>query len=385
VVTVPDAVRARYRSPAAQGICAVALLIATVGYVATNLLALGHVLNAIAPISVPEGTVIGTAIVLAYSATGGILAGVRTDVFQGAVKAIASVLVFVAVMRQGVGLGGITHTILAHDPALLGPWGTMTPLAALSLFFVFGVGTLGQPHVISKYYMLRDPLKLRWYPLLMTLVLLITLLLFFSFGLGVKAAVLGGSMPPLKVADDATPAFLLTRTSPWLAAIVLSGIVAASMGIVNAFLNVAAAALTHDIPAALNRPLSDELTYGRLATLVVALVALAVAIQSGAVVALLGIFGWGLFAATLVPSLAIGLNWKGASRAAAIASMATGLAVTILFELFNRFSGHHTPPSISAAGVELLLAILVFFVVSWCTPAGAARDLDPDIARIMSG
>jgi hypothetical protein len=27
---------------------------------------------------------------------------------------------------------------------------------------------MGQPHVIHKFYMLRDPRKLKWYPLLVT-------------------------------------------------------------------------------------------------------------------------------------------------------------------------------------------------------------------------
>ena len=31
----------------------------------------------------------------------------------------------------------------------------MSPLAALSFFFVFGLGSLGQPHVVHKFYMLR--------------------------------------------------------------------------------------------------------------------------------------------------------------------------------------------------------------------------------------
>jgi chromosomal replication initiator protein len=56
----------------------------------------------------------------------------------------------------------------------------LTPLAALSFFFVFGLGTLGQPHVVHKYYMLRDPRRLRWYPLLMTGALVISLLLYFG-------------------------------------------------------------------------------------------------------------------------------------------------------------------------------------------------------------
>ena len=71
--------------------------------------------------------------------------------------AVASVLVFVFVLRAGSGLEGISRTILAADPGFLSPWGTLTPLAALSFYFVFALGALGQPHVVHKFYMLRDP------------------------------------------------------------------------------------------------------------------------------------------------------------------------------------------------------------------------------------
>lgn len=383
VITVPDAVGARYRSRAAQGICAAAILIATVTYVATNLLALGYVLNAVCGVSLAEGVIVGTAVVVAYSATGGILAGVYTDVFQGTIKAIASLLVFITVLRSGHGLGGISRTILAHEPAFLGPWGHLTPLAALSFFLVFGLGTLGQPHVISKYYMLKDPRQLRWYPLLMTVVLLVTLLLFFSIGLGVKAAVLAGEMAPLVQRDDATPMFLVHRASPWLAGVVFSGIAAAIMGTVNAFLNVGAAAVTHDLPLAFGWRVGDELRVGRIATIAIAGAAAALALLPGQVVAFLGIFAWGLFASTLVPSLAIGMNWPGATRVGAIASMAVGLLVTLVFESLSGAKLYAFPAGLTASGLALVLSIVTFFVVSWLTRANASGDLDPDVRLVM--
>src|SRR6187431_1902061 len=74
--TVPDAIGARYRSPAAQGLAAVAMLIAVVGYIATNLLALGLVIDAIFSTGLAPGIWIGTAVILAYSVAGGIMAGI---------------------------------------------------------------------------------------------------------------------------------------------------------------------------------------------------------------------------------------------------------------------------------------------------------------------
>ncbi len=47
LVTVPDAIGARYGSSAAQGLSAVAILIGIVGYLGTNILALGIVVDSI--------------------------------------------------------------------------------------------------------------------------------------------------------------------------------------------------------------------------------------------------------------------------------------------------------------------------------------------------
>ena len=151
LVTVPDAIGARYRSPAAQGLSAVAILVGLVGYIATNVLALGIVIDAIFDVGLPAGIWIGTAVTLAYSAGGGILAGIWTDVFQGALMAIASTVVFVFALDSGGGLSAIARAIQSVDPTLLGPWGARGAMVALSFFFVFAVGSLGQPHIAHKY------------------------------------------------------------------------------------------------------------------------------------------------------------------------------------------------------------------------------------------
>ena len=119
LMTVPDAIGARYRSPAAQGLSGLAILIAVIGYMATNILALGLVIDAIFGTGLTWGVWIGMAIVLGYSVAGGILAGVYTDVFQGSLMAVASVLVFIYTLRTGGGMEGISRTILAADAAFM--------------------------------------------------------------------------------------------------------------------------------------------------------------------------------------------------------------------------------------------------------------------------
>ncbi len=384
LMTIPDAIGVRFQSPAAQGLAAVAILIAVVGYMATNILALGLVVDAIFGVGLTTGIAVGTAITLAYSVAGGIMAGVYTDVFQGVVMAIASTLVFVYALQSGGGMVSISQTVMAADPLFLGPWGTVGPLTALSFFFVFGVGSLGQPHIMHKFYMLKDVRRLKWYPLIMTGAMSLTLLLYFGVGIAMKALAVRGAVAPLTRADEATPMFLLGYVPVFVAALVFAGVAAAIMSTVNSFMSIGAAALTHDLPRAFGRTVRDELRWGRIWTVVLSVMAAVVASRSGALVAFLGIFGFGLFASTLVPALAIGLNWRGATREGALASMATGLVVTLVCETLAYWRWFTLPAGVTVSGLALVGSLAVFLAVSWGTRRRAAGQLAPDVARVMA-
>lgn len=383
LITVPDAVGVRYDSRWAQGLAGVGVLVAVIGYTATNFLALGLVIQAIFGWSLGASVWLGAGIVLAYTVAGGMIAGIYTDVFQGSLMAVASVLVFLFCLEAGGGLSEISRTLIAADPEFLSPWGKLTPLAALSFFFVFGVGSLGQPQVLHKFYMLDDPRRLKWYPVLVTGALFLAMLLYFGIGVTTRALVADGTLAALANPDQATPVFLLRFTPLLLAAVVFSSVAAAIMSTVNAFVNIGAAVITHDLPVALGRPLEDELAWGRAGTLLITLAAALTAHLSGTLVAFLGIFGWGLFAAVLVPSLAVGLNWEGATRAGAVASIAVGLGLTLVLETAAYLGAYSFPEGVTVSGLVLVASLLVFFVVSWLTEDGSGEAIAPDVRMVM--
>jgi Na+/proline symporter len=155
------------------------------------------------------------------------------------------------------------------------------------------------------------------------------------------------------------------------------------MSVMNSFINIGAAVVTHDLPIAFGRRLKNELAWGRTATVVIAITAALIAQYSGTMVAFLGIFGWGLFASTLVPALAVGLNWEGATRNGALASIATGLIVTLSLEIASYFKVFTFPSGVTASAVALVLSFVAFFTVSWLTRGSAAASLDPDVRVIM--
>jgi Na+/proline symporter len=108
----------------------------------------------------------------------------------------------------------------------------------------------------------------------------------------------------------------------------------------------------------------------------------------GDLIALLGTFAFGTFGAALAPALAIGLNWKRVTAAAASASIATGMTLNLGLEFLNRqtwFPALPRPPLAPGAlpaVVALLGSFLVLFLVTWI--GGDRRtELDPDVEAVL--
>jgi len=262
-------------------------------------------------------------------------------------------------------------------------------LTTLGFFLVFGVGVLGQPHMLHKFYMMRDPRQLRWIPLILAGSQAVCLLIWVGLGVAVPALVAQGRMTPLVSADTAAPRFLLEFGSPALSGLVVTAVVAAIMSTADSFLNIGSAALVRDVPRLLGWPVSDKLAHARWATLVVALAAAGLALAYDDLVALLGTFAFGTLGAALAPVLAVGLNWKRVTATAASAAMGTGLVVSLSLELVRRLSPSGTLAEMGLASgalpaaVALLASLSVVMVVSWLTGTEDGEDIAPDVLAIM--
>ncbi|GIW82362.1 MAG: proline permease [Gemmatales bacterium] len=381
-ISLPDAVASRYDNRASGFLSALAILLGVMGYLGTQILAMAHVLRSLLLdfeglrfMSLEWCVAVSCAVLVFYCTTGGIIASVYTDLVQGFVMMIAAILVFFAAINAiDGGFYGMANTIVKHDPEAIGPWGTLGIFGCLSWFFVFTLGASGQPHVVTKMMMyknLRDakhllPISVFGYA--------ICALLWISIGLVMRALVIQGVHSPLANADEAAPQFLQHYAHPLLAGIVFAGLMAAIMSTADSFLNIGAAAIVHDIPRALRgRSLSNELAWARTATVVIAVAASFFALKAGKLVALLGAFGWGTFAAALVPAVAIGFNWKRATALAANVAIATSLIVNFSLELF----GVRIPFGIDKGAAALLISLTLFFTLSLAAPPKPiARDIE---------
>jgi Na+/proline symporter len=374
VWTVPDAVALRYRSRLAGGLAAAAVLAGTLGYLGAQLLALGILLrSALGFEGLAPAMAIGVAVLVAYSTFGGMMAGVYTDVLQGALMVLAAVAVFARAVAAAGGWRGMTASIEASPlfgPGFLDPLGDGGTFAAFGLFFVFGVGVLGQPHVLHKFYMLRDARTLRWLPAVLGGSQVACLLIWVGLGLAVPALVAQGAMEPLGNPDDAAGAFLREIATPGLAALAMAAVLAAIMSTADSFLNVGAAALVRDLPRALGRPLARELGWARAAVPVVACGAGLLAWSYGDLVAILGTFAFGTFAAALAPAVAIGLNWDGVTPRAACWSIGVGLVASLGLEvtarvgLLEQWLGGRVDPGFPPSAWALAASFAVLLGVS---------------------
>jgi Na+/proline symporter len=397
VYTIPDALECRYRSRLTSALGALAVVVGTIGYLGAQILALGLLIEAIfgtrealGPWSLVVAMVVGMAVVLFYSIAGGMMAGVYTDLLQGGVMLLAAVAVFGHALQVGGGAAEIIGSIAGseHFAGMLRPFGSVSVMTALGFFFVFGVGVLGQPHMLHKFYMLRDARQLKWMPLVLGASQTVCLLIWVGVGLTVPALVAEGRMLPLDRPDDATMRFLLDFTPDLVAGLALAGALAAIMSTSDSFLNIGAAALVRDLPRLVGRPIQRQLLWGRVATAGVAVAATGLALAYGDLIALLGTFAFGTLAAALAPALAVGLNWSRVTAAAATASIATGLGLNLALELLQRqrlvpglggpLAEGVLPPAVALAG-----SFVVLFGITWLRGDPNGDKIDDDILAVM--
>ncbi|MFC6906343.1 sodium:solute symporter family transporter [Halalkalicoccus tibetensis] len=405
VLTLADATYVRYESEWVRGLTGVAVALGVIAYLAVNLAALQFVMRAIFGIPLLWGLLGGALILLLYSMLGGMIAGVWTDFLQAITMIIGAVFVFAYALSFGGGMEGITGNLASADPALISPFGalggaTTAVLVGISWWFLFSIGAAGQPHLITKFYMSRNMTILKWGAPIAAISYAISSLIAFSAGLSMRAQVEAGAIEQTFSASEVGPVFVLEFTPSIVAGLILAALLAAIMSTSDSFLNIGAAAISRDIPRAMGRPITDDrtelrVTQGALAGLTV--LATIVVFYSEALVGILGAISWGFFAAAFVPVVVLGLNWKGATKEGAVASLLVGMAFNIVYNLVPEaatvagadwlveavLATYPYPAEVPAEAISLLVAIAVFVFVSLATQGRDGNALPEDLHALI--
>jgi len=369
-LTVPELLGRRLGGKSARGAAAAVVLAGCVASLAVQARAAAVLGEAFLDLDGRAAAALVMAAITAYTAAGGMRAGLLADAVQGGVMALVAVgLAGTALAAAGGPLAGVA-SLRASRPELLGAFGSFEPGRAASLYLLFALGTLAQPHYIQKFLFVRRRADLRLLPAVLTGALAAMLAVWLGVGLAGAALQAQGRIA-VAHPDELAPR-VLALLGPW--AVLLAGVavLAAMMSTSASFLNLAAAAVTRDLPAAAGRAPAG-LGAARWATLATAGAATVIGVASDRAVAWLGIAGWGFFTAAFLPVMTAGLAWRGIGSRLAAAAIGTGALLDVVLEIWRA----HLPPALEPGLAGAAAGALVLAASCFCA-GPRARNVSPE-------
>ncbi len=351
-LTVPDFLESHFKAKGhlLRSVAAFCLSLFVIIYVSAQIDITGKAFETFLGVNYYTGAIAGFLIVVAYIFTGGFLAVVWSDFFQGALMFLGLVLLPVVAYFTIDHSGTISTTLSAIDPNLMDIWGGFDDpwmqLATMGGFAFIGLGFLGSPQVYVRFISVRNTKEIdkgRWVAILFTLISDAA-----AVSIGILARYLFteiGQDPEsvLGLAGEDSLMVLLKATFPAvIIAIYIAIILSAIMSTIDSLLVVASSAVTRDFyqkilhPDLSNKKLSKLSSY---VTLIMALIALGLSMivaitVPGRTVFWFTIFGWSGIAATFCPMIIYSLFWKGFKQKGAIASMISGFLAVPFFKFY---------------------------------------------------
>lgn len=302
--------------------------------------------------------VVGGVIVL-YTLFGGFLAVSYTDFVQGTIMFLALVSVPIIGVFVTGGIGETIETIKSFDPNLLSLTATATATGIISSL-AWGLGYFGQPHIIVRFMAIKSAKEIKQARRIGIGWMILTLA-------GAAATALVGVAYFQKHADvkliDSEAVFIQMGQilfHPFIAGILLSAVLAAIMSTVSSQLIVTSSALVEDIYKAIFKSDADQKTYiflGRIAVLVIAIIAGIFAWEKSDTILNLVAFAWAGFGAAFGPTVLLSLYWRKFTSQGALSGMIIG-AITV-FVWGNSFLSEYLYEIVPGFILNLIVAVLV--------------------------
>ena len=346
-------------------------------YVSSGMVAGGRFFEASFGVDYRLGMVLVAGITVLYTLVGGFLAVAYTDVVQGLMMVTALVAVPVAGLFRLGGPDSLISTINELDPGTWALWGASTSLMGIVSAAAWGLGYFGQPHIIVRFMALETPQQAKagrrigigWMALAC---------------LGAAATALvgiatyrrdTGQLPNPETVFIALGQLLF---HPLVAGFMLAAILAAIMSTISSQLLVSSSALVEDLYHAFNRRELGEkrsVLLGRVAVMIVSVVAALMAWQADDSILKLVSFAWAGFGASFGPVVLLALFWRRLTRWGALAGMTTGAVVAAvwanlpggIFDLYELLPG-------------FVANLIVTIVVSLSTEVAPGVDAEFDEA-----
>ena len=345
--TVGDYLEFRY-SATVRGIISALLWIGSIFILASQLIALGWILNVVAGLPKGAGCVIGGLVITVYFAAGGLLTSAWVNVVQLTVKLAGFAVALPLALSAAGGWNGLV-AVNAGDAAYWNFWRPDTPglmyLALLVPAFIVS------PGLLQKIFGARDDHAVRLG------VGLNALGLFLYAGVpAVLGIIARGRFPDLPAADLALPMVLMHTLPPLVGAIGLAAVFSAEVSAADAALFMLTTSLSQDLYKRFIHPAADDrrvLHVARWTTVASGSLAVALALVSASVIDTLTVF-YTLLGVTLFVPIVAGIYVKRTSANGALASIGAGVAGMLVAQFATTWHGWiFLTPALAGLGASI--------------------------------
>ncbi len=344
-ITLPQYLSNRFatKSKSLQIVCAVVFLVCFTLYVASAFVAGANVFTSLFDIDKSTAMLIFALILIVYTFLGGYKAVCWTDFFQGMlmIVAVLAVPIIIAVTKELDTSLLDTVVYSAKDGSaysFVGDIFSASP-AEIASGLAWGLGYFGMPHILVRFMSIEKPSMVKksaivaivWVVLALAAVIVIAV-----FGrMLVGAELLANdqqSMVFVELSRDLFPAFV--------AGILLSAIIAASMSTADSQLLVASSSFTSDIyKPIIRKNASDKETLwvGRGIVLVVAVIAYFIASSKAeGAQAIMNLVenAWAGFGSAFGPVVILSVFWRRFTYKGALAGVIAGALTDVLWYIF---------------------------------------------------
>ena len=373
-LTMADYLTDRYHSKNMSGVLGVMMLFFLVPMMGAQIIGAGVIVHVFTGLPEWVGVVGMGIIVILYCMSGGMKGAMMTDVIQGSLMIATAVVTFIVSVVMGGGFSNINHTLQSMNEAYLtfpGANGYMPWTYYISNIVLWSFFTMGQPHLFTKFFAMKD------HKTMFKAILLGTAGMFFSATLIEWAGVNGiASIQNIEKADQIIPMILQRGMNPFLASIFIAGIVAAGMSTIDGILVTTTGAVTRDIyQKIINKDATDEnvMKLSKVVTVIIGIIVICFGVFQPGSIFEINLFAFSGMAIFVVPIL-FGIYWKKATAKGAIASVIVGIISLLLFTL---------NPSVKALAMGFhalfpttIIASIVMIVVSKFTKTPPQETID---------
>ena len=332
-LTMADYLTDRYDSKVMSGVLGIMMLFFLIPMMGAQIIGAGVIVHVFTGLPEWVGVVGMGIIVILYCMTGGMQGAMMTDVIQGSLMIATAIVTFVVSIVMGGGFSNINQTLHSMNEAYLtfpGANGYMPWTYYVSNIVLWSFFTMGQPHLFTKFFAMKD------HKTMFKAILLGTAVMFFSATLIEWAGVNGiATIQNIEKADQIVPMILQRGLNPFLASIFIAGIVAAGMSTIDGILVTTTGAVTRDIYQKLvNKNATDEsvMKLSKVITVIIGILVICFGVFQPGSIFEINLFAFSGMAIFVVPIL-FGIYWKKATAKGAIAAVVTGVISLLLFTL----------------------------------------------------